>query len=92
MNAHPEINHLATDDRIRAIAYSIWEEEGRPEGCSEEHWFRALALVASEAEPSTGLSSQTDLQPPETATMTEPPATEQAPEKATKRGEARKAA
>ena len=52
MSTHPEIHHLAKEERIRAIAYSLWEEEGRPGGCSEQHWFRATELVAAEAEPS----------------------------------------
>jgi hypothetical protein len=51
MSTHPEIHHLATEERIRAIAYSLWEEEGRPDGHAEDHWLRALDLVAAEAEP-----------------------------------------
>ncbi|MBV9704011.1 MAG: DUF2934 domain-containing protein, partial [Methylobacteriaceae bacterium] len=26
------------EDRIRARAHQIWEEEGRPEGRDREHW------------------------------------------------------
>ena len=40
---------LGRDERIGALAYQIWEEEGRPEGKSEEHWFRACALVDAES-------------------------------------------
>lgn len=29
------------DDKIRARAYQIWEEEGHPEGKHDEHWHRA---------------------------------------------------
>ncbi len=36
------------DERIGALAYQLWEEEGRPEGKSEEHWFRACAQVDAE--------------------------------------------
>ena len=36
------------DERIGALAYQLWEEEGRPEGKSEEHWFRACALIDAE--------------------------------------------
>jgi len=32
---------MAHDDEIRLIAYSIWEEEGCPNGRDCEHWFRA---------------------------------------------------
>lgn len=51
MTEHPEISHLAKDERVRAIAYSLWEEEGRPHGKSEAHWFRAQELVEAEAQP-----------------------------------------
>ena len=48
MTTHPE---LSKEDRIRAIAYSIWEEEGRPDGRDEEHWLRACAIVQAEEAP-----------------------------------------
>ncbi len=32
------------DEEIRAIAYRIWEEEGRPEGRASEHWLKAEAI------------------------------------------------
>jgi hypothetical protein len=45
-------------ERIRARAYLLWEQEGRPEGRAEEHWLRAEAEVtgvnaAGEAPPRT---------------------------------------
>lgn len=46
---HPEISHLAKEERIRAIAYAIWEEDGRPDGCADDHWLRACDLVEAEA-------------------------------------------
>lgn len=47
-------SHIAEEDpmlgadleRVRARAYAIWDEEGRPEGKSEEHWYRAAKEVA----------------------------------------------
>jgi hypothetical protein len=56
MAKHPDVNHLDREERIRAIAYALWEEEGHPEGRHEEHWFRATELVDSEAmaKPGTG--------------------------------------
>ena len=39
----------ATEEAIRARAYQIWEEEGRPEGRQELHWQRALEWFASKA-------------------------------------------
>jgi hypothetical protein len=45
MSVHHESTGIDRDARVRAIAYSIWEEEGCPEGRSEEHWLRACELV-----------------------------------------------
>lgn len=36
------------EERIRELAYQIWESEGRPEGQTEKHWERARALADSE--------------------------------------------
>lgn len=36
------------DDRIRARAHAIWEQEGRPEGREQAHWDMACELVAQE--------------------------------------------
>lgn len=36
---------IAAEDRVRAVAYALWLEEGRPEGRAEAHWFRAMELV-----------------------------------------------
>lgn len=49
MSNHPEISHLDRMERIRAIAYSLWEQEGRPEGRADAHWLEAENLVAAEA-------------------------------------------
>ena len=49
MTDHPEIDHLAKEERIRSIAYAIWEEEGCPDGRDLEHWARACELVEAEA-------------------------------------------
>ncbi len=42
MSASP--SPLSTDE-IAAAAKQLWEQEGKPEGKSHEHWFRAEALV-----------------------------------------------
>jgi|SRR5579884_2805504 len=36
------------DERIRARAYAIWMEEGRPHGKHEEHWHRAAREIERE--------------------------------------------
>lgn len=43
-----ETNTLNLEDRIRAAAHNMWEEEGRPEGCAEIHWQRACDMIAQE--------------------------------------------
>jgi hypothetical protein len=40
-NDHPERLAEPTCEEIAAIAYSIWEKEGRPEGRDVEHWLAA---------------------------------------------------
>jgi Protein of unknown function (DUF2934) len=37
------------EDRVAAVAYSLWLEEGQPQGRAEAHWFQALELVNAEA-------------------------------------------
>ncbi len=34
--------------KIRARAYAIWEQEGRPDGKELEHWVQAKRLIAAE--------------------------------------------
>lgn len=36
---------------IRAQAHRLWEEEGRPEGRAEAHWYAARRLVENTAQP-----------------------------------------
>jgi Protein of unknown function (DUF2934) len=36
------------EQRVREIAYGIWQEEGRPDGEAERHWFAAEALLDEE--------------------------------------------
>lgn len=48
MNTRLEFDELPREDRIRSIAYALWEEEGYPEGCDLEHWTRACELVGAE--------------------------------------------
>ncbi|MDM8000028.1 MAG: DUF2934 domain-containing protein [Dehalococcoidia bacterium] len=41
---------MQKDDAVRSIAYSIWEEEGRPEGRALDHWLKAEAQWNEERE------------------------------------------
>ena len=36
---------MVTEQHIRELAYTIWEEEGRPEGKDAEHYFRARQIL-----------------------------------------------
>lgn len=40
-NAGFPAKEIATHEEIAAAAYSIWEQEGRPEGRDVEHWLQA---------------------------------------------------
>ena len=46
--------------RVRERGYALWEQEGRPEGHAERHWFKAEAelLRAEEAGPSAGAAAR----------------------------------
>ena len=39
------------DHAIRERAYAIWEQDGRPEGRSLDHWSRAEAEISIEQTP-----------------------------------------
>ena len=39
---------MTTDDRVRQLAYQIWESEGKPEGQEARHWEMARKLAESE--------------------------------------------
>jgi hypothetical protein len=42
--ASPLVRQL-TGEEIAALAYSIWEKEGRPDGRDVEHWLQAELQV-----------------------------------------------
>ena len=46
-------------EAIRLRSYQIWEREGRPDGCSAEHWIRAKAELEAELQEAsmTGMSA-----------------------------------
>ena len=52
------------EDKIRARAYQLWEEEGRPEGRAEQHWFTAKeTLAVEENQEDTYLPIETGTEP-----------------------------
>jgi hypothetical protein len=42
-------------ERIRQVAYNLWEEDGRPEGRADDHWERASFLIRMEDSAGAGL-------------------------------------
>ena len=38
------------EDRVAAIAYALWLEEGQPHDRAEAHWFKALEIAGATAE------------------------------------------
>ena len=55
---------ILVEDRVRAIAHSLWIEEGMPEGRAESHWFKALELVNAEAaEPAVAAAVKAPAKP-----------------------------
>jgi len=42
---------IANEQRIRELAYQIWETEGCPDGQASRHWELAYKLAAIEARP-----------------------------------------
>jgi hypothetical protein len=59
------VTEQSREERIRARAHQIWEEEGRPEGRSDAHWERATIEVGLQ-------DNQSDRLKPAETTPTEP--------------------
>jgi hypothetical protein len=48
----PDSRRAQPDEhRIRLRAYEIWEDEGRPEGCADDHWMRAQREFEQGSDP-----------------------------------------
>ncbi|PCC99849.1 DUF2934 domain-containing protein [Halopseudomonas pelagia] len=66
------------EQRVRELAYQLWENEGRPEGKTEEHWALARELVESESHGETaappGKAKRTRKPPTLAETQAEKPA------------------
>jgi hypothetical protein len=39
------------ETRIRKRAYALWDQDGRPEGRTEEYWEKARRLIEAEDDP-----------------------------------------
>jgi hypothetical protein len=47
------------EDDVKTRAYSIWEEEGKPEGKHLEHWRRATQEIGDQAPPTAAAQPAT---------------------------------
>lgn len=56
----------AREARIRARAYKLWEEDGRPEGRADEFWERAEELIAMEDNAGAALAPNPMTEPTHT--------------------------
>ncbi|MBL4609190.1 DUF2934 domain-containing protein [Halopseudomonas sp.] len=74
---------MSDEERIRELAYQIWESEGRPEGQTEKHWEMARKLMESQEQgeltpppetPASGKPKRTRKAPPKDETQAEKPA------------------
>ena len=52
---------LDFEQRVRQIAYHLWEDDGRPDGRETEYWFKALQQLL--AERGTGANPGNDALP-----------------------------
>ncbi|MFL9964836.1 DUF2934 domain-containing protein [Paraburkholderia sediminicola] len=60
------MNEMTVVERIRARAYELWQQDGGLEGCADEYWHMARALIEKEIagqDPSQGIDQ--DAQPEE---------------------------
>jgi len=57
--------HITPQDhkRIARLAYSYWEARGRPDGSSEEDWFRAEGELRRRKSAFTIMKAQRDREP-----------------------------
>jgi hypothetical protein len=58
------MNRNVDEGLIRERAHALWEADGRPEGCQEEHWYKALTELAGS---SAAKPNATRARPPKSA-------------------------
>lgn len=66
------------EQRIRERAYLLWKAEGEPDGQSDDHWARAVAMEAAPAaasEPEPLKPSKTGVSKAKSAAAAKPKAT-----------------
>lgn len=78
MSYEKNASHLTTErfepaeEDIRLRSYQIWEREGRPAGCAQEHWDRAKAELEAEMQQASLAGITTDIVLPRLNVSTPP--------------------
>ena len=54
-NQHENVSQHTREERVGLLAFQLWEEQGRPDGKAEEHWYLACKITDGEA---TGVTSE----------------------------------
>ncbi|OGO39155.1 MAG: hypothetical protein A2147_02005 [Chloroflexi bacterium RBG_16_57_8] len=73
---------MPTEQQIKELAYALWEQEGRPDGKDEEHYYRAREILVDQEKANVIKLPP----PPPTAKLAAPAATpklKEAPKKST---------
>jgi len=78
----------ANEQRIRELAYQIWESEGCPDGDHHRHWEMACTLASAELAPAPAKSSRKPATKPTEATAAKPKTTRTRTAKAASSAEA----
>jgi hypothetical protein len=47
-----------SEEQIRTLAFHLWEQDGSPEGRSEEYWAKARDQLASGSESATATDGE----------------------------------
>ena len=42
---------MPTEEQIKELAYAMWEQEGRPDGKDQEHYYRARQILEEKEKP-----------------------------------------
>src|SRR6266540_3009065 len=63
MNPTPNMIQSSKDE-IEQLAHSIWEQEGRPEGRSLEHWLMAENQLRHSVQNATDINQQSSVVAP----------------------------
>lgn len=78
MSYEKNMSHLTTErfvpaeEDIRLRSYQIWEREGHPAGCAQEHWDRAKIELEAEMQQASIAGLTTDIVLPRLSVSTPP--------------------